>query len=202
MAALRSTDHVSRGVRKLLAQFRQPKIEALLSSFLAEVQKLENAAWEVADHLSIAAGFGTILDNIGRLVGRGRDGYSDDRYKVALRAQIRINRAIGNEADTIAVADLSTDTTDEFASRTFPPSSYLVDKITPLGDTPLSLLALNLRQVRPWGTRADLVYNESPRAEVFLCGWAQDPTLIPAAQGCGWEGDATIGGRLSASEEL
>jgi hypothetical protein len=103
-----STDHVERGLAKFLGQFRnKPLLSALLRSYLRRVQEVEDATWEVIYNRLLDNAEGVQIDIIGRIVGRGRNNLSDNDYKIAVRAQIRINRSSGRPEDVIDVARLS-----------------------------------------------------------------------------------------------
>lgn len=106
---VKDTNHEGRGVARLLEQFRRSgNLQAILRSYLRQLQRVEDAAWEVIEKRNLVDGFGVILDNIGRIVGRGREDLDDDHYRIAIRAQIRINRSQGKPKDFTDVAVLAT----------------------------------------------------------------------------------------------
>ncbi len=138
MAAERNVTHIARGLEKLLGQFQdKPILRALLTSYLRRTQRVEDMAWDVASRLNIESGTGWILDAIGRLVGRGRATYASDAvYRVALRAQIAINRSRGRVRDIVEVGRLSFGTV---VVKDYPPASYtatLQEQIDPASAIP------------------------------------------------------------------
>lgn len=155
-AQTRSTDHVARARERMLGQFRKaPILRALVSIRARRWQEIETAAWEVADKTaSIEDSIGVGLDAIGVLVGRGRDGASDDVYRIALRAQIRINRSAGQIADTLDVLSLSTGGTPHALETGHAAYQVWQDETSPAGEG--EALAVNLEQVRPLGVRGRL----------------------------------------------
>jgi len=201
MAVERSTSHVARGVKRWIGPLRQPKLQAWVSTSLKQIQKLEDAAWEVADYLNLTDGFGKILDMFGSLLDRGRNGLDDDDYRVALYAQGRILRAIGNDADVKEIGDLSTQLTDVIVTRDFPPASFVIECVIAL-PVALDPLVANLATIKPLGSRCDFVWNTAERADTFICGIDTDRTIGEGAQGCGLSSDPDLGGRLSVAMRL
>lgn len=99
MTYLRITDHAERGVARLIERYRQPKISALLASWLGEVQQLEDALY-----LQLTEGLTRQLDVLGRIVGQPRDGRTDEVFLAWIRARIQVNRSSGKTTQLIAVA--------------------------------------------------------------------------------------------------
>ena len=186
--------HVERGTDKLLSVLRKPRVEALLASRLRMWQRIENAAWEVAFALNIDSGFGIILDRIGKIVGRGRNGLSDAAYKIGLLAQIRINRSNGNPIDFSDVASLIGIDVSLF---NIGHSNFLIElSLPPADQETLSQIAANFAQMPALGQNGGVAYGYE--AHVALTGW--DLAAYDAADGLvhgvGWEFD-TDGGNAS-----
>lgn len=108
MIPVKLTDHVARGLAKLTDQFRgRPVIEAILSSYLHQIQLLEDATWKVIECRILSADtVGDQLDQIGKLVGEAREGRSDADYFPAIALRIKINRSDGRAEDILQVAAL------------------------------------------------------------------------------------------------
>lgn len=129
---VKDTNHEGRGVARLLEQFkRSGNLQAILRSYLRQLQKIEDAAWEVIEKRNLVDGFGIILDNIGRIVGRGREDLDDDHYRIAIRCQIRINRSQGKPKDFTDVAVLASPEGTEHSFTTFP-KTIIWEVLTPL----------------------------------------------------------------------
>jgi hypothetical protein len=199
-----ATDHETRGVQRLLSQFRNKYVfSAVLSSYLRRVQELENACWEVILTRNIRDGSGVILDSLGRIVGRQREGLEDDDYKIALRAQIRINRTQGKPEDVIDVARLSLPDGVKFVYTEHDVASIFVEVLDQVV-LKVSVLFRNLRATKAGGVRLFLIYSVDPPGEAFMMADynpADPQYLIPfydLAHGLGWESDPTMGGKLVA----
>lgn len=198
----RSTDHVARARAKILAQFRKaPFLRALIEIRARKWQAIEDAAWEVLDAQTIETAIGVGLDAIGVLVGRGRDGATDALYRLALRAQIRINRAQGNRRDTLEVAALTTPGIT-YSIHTYAPASYVVTPNAYLEPGAVGPLAINLSQVRPLGVQGSLsMYPAVGGTERALYG-SQGVYDPGPGRRYGWSSDDQLGGRYSHRRAL
>ena len=100
-------EHVNEGLARLIEQYKEsPNLRAWISSYLKQVQDLENAIWEVINLRFLPNAFGHQLDVLGKLVGLEREGLSDDLYRGAINLQIRINLSHGTPIDVLVVARL------------------------------------------------------------------------------------------------
>lgn len=118
---VQATDHETRGPARLLEQFRRSgNLRAILQSYLRQIQNLEDAAWEVIAARNLQVGTGVVLDNLGRVVGRGRGDLDDTNFRRALRCQIRINRSFGKPKDFTDVAGLAAPDGTTFAMMVYP----------------------------------------------------------------------------------
>lgn len=182
---IRSTDHEVRGPRRLLEQFKErPKLEAWLGTYLRQVQKLEDATWEVIDLRLLDAATGIQLDRIGKIVGRGRGESPDDlSYRQAIRAQIRINRSEGTPLDLAEVADLSVpDDTASFIFRNWGNGFVQVYMNGQAIDGVKAPIVFdNLRRTKAAGVRLHLVWSPDPPQTVFRFGGKSAADLAPGS---------------------
>jgi hypothetical protein len=194
----RVTDTVERGLALLLEQFKgKPLLEGLLSSYLAQVQKLEDCAWEVIDHTALEDLEGQALDDLGVLLRRGRDDLSDDDYRIALRAQIRINRSSGTTVDLQDVAILSVPDGTALAYDEYYPATVRFKIVGDSSAVNLSTFWVNLKATKLGGVRLFVEYGVTADEDMF----AFAPTTAGATDSNkGW-GDAVaggVGGRLAS----
>lgn len=99
------TDHEARGAARLTEQFKyQPAVVALLKSWLADVQEVEDAAFELQLARAVDSAEGTALDVVGALVGQGREGRSDTQYRIWIKGKVLVNRSRGRPHQLIAIA--------------------------------------------------------------------------------------------------
>ena len=101
------TDHVSRALHRLLSQFQgKPRWEALIASYVTQVQQLENEIWLLHTMCWIDSGEGQQLDDIGDVVGEARQGWSDDEYRGYLKARIRTSKSDGKIETLVRIVRL------------------------------------------------------------------------------------------------
>lgn len=191
----RNTTHVRRAREKLLGQFDGlPVLTALVDVRARRRQDLENAAWEVADYLlDLSRTFGQGLDQIGALVGCGRQGLSDAAYLVALRCQLRIIRSSGSILDTLAVGALATGGLTVLV-YVHGQASYTVRVVEALDTDAVAPLIRALAQVRPLGHNARLSYSVAAPAVQLVLGWSGG--TVAAAAPLGWSGGTVAGAGL------
>lgn len=99
------TTHVSDGVALLARVFRKDAIEAILSSWLTQVQELEAAFYDVLSITFANAGEDQ-LDQIGDLLGRPRAGLADDNYRLLLQGTALAIASSGTGPELHAIADI------------------------------------------------------------------------------------------------
>lgn len=97
--------HVLRSLGLRITQDQEsPRFAALISSYIEEVQLVENVAWQVLESRMLELATGAQLDLLGKLVGQERVGDSDDEYRVYIRARIAVNMSDGTADDVMRVA--------------------------------------------------------------------------------------------------
>lgn len=108
-------DHIREGLALLIPEYQDtPRWQAWIASFLAAVQELETAAfdlWEIP--LSIEQATAEQLNLIGRIVREDRNGRSDDLYRLALRVRVLVNRSQGRIEELIRIVELFEDLASE-----------------------------------------------------------------------------------------
>lgn len=90
-------------VNRLVQQYKQPKIEALVSALAAPAQDLEDALIQLYSQRWVNTAVGAQLDVLGKIVGIDRGGFSDDFYRLLIASRVLINRSNGGPEDIYAV---------------------------------------------------------------------------------------------------
>jgi len=107
MTIANDANHVSEGLALLLEQFKgKPKIAAVLSSFLKEIQDLEVVLQSLLNSRTIDNASDSTLDLIGRIVNQPRDILTDAEYRLWLKARIIINKSSGDIGEIYKVLQL------------------------------------------------------------------------------------------------
>lgn len=173
MSLTQITDYEARALDRLASQFKgKPVIAAILNSFSAEVQEIENMLFDLITKRSIDTGEGEQLDAIGRIVGQPRGGRTDDEYRVALRARIRINLATGQPNEILAAMRFIIPATSVRLTEFFP-ASFLLEFVGTITSLPDVLAAF--RAVKPAGVLGVLMQVVgNPFTTSFILTFAAD----------------------------
>jgi hypothetical protein len=186
----RRTDTIELGQSRALETLKKPLLQALLASRLRGLQMAEDALWEVVDYRNLDDGFGVILDSLGRIVGRGRDGQSDADFKISIQIQIIQNRASGVTSEYLAIGELLQPGAG-WAVIDQPPASFLIVAGTTITDP--ARAAREFEAIRALGTGMTLLVPPPAPSAALRWGWSGDAGIgIP---GAGWSSDDTVGGR-------
>lgn len=103
MSIVQKTDYETAGVDLLIGDLRKPKIEALLRSWLSELQLIENALWQLYVDRRLATAVGRSLAILGAIVGQKNYGWTDDVYRTWIGARIIALRSSGTPEELIAI---------------------------------------------------------------------------------------------------
>ncbi len=99
-------DHVAVGLERLLQQFKggaHPRIQALVAAPLDTSNRLEGVLWTLLTLTGLPDAVGGWLDEWGAILGLERDGWTDDRYRELLYAQLYALRSCGTVEDIYRV---------------------------------------------------------------------------------------------------
>lgn len=207
------TDHVAEALALLLEQYKeQPRLEALLTSYIAEAQYLEDTAVDVYLLRALAVATDAQLDTLGAIVGEMRNGRTDASFRRTIRVRILINNSDGRTEQLIVIADLFEAIGDGGGSvevRDYPPASILVVlHDATLAEDPAET-AIRLRLAKGGGIGLQLVHLPTGAdASTFALGsteaealtdFGTDGTFTRASPATVWDGSALT---RSASGEL
>jgi hypothetical protein len=102
--------HVQLGLSRLLAEYQDytdhPRVHDFLRTFLTQNQNLEDVSWQVFVERWPLTAVGVQLDVLGRLVGQGRGGRTDDQYRLWILARIAVNRSNGKIEELINILEI------------------------------------------------------------------------------------------------
>lgn len=193
MVTARSTDHVERAIKKVPSAFRGPRTIAILTSWIREKQARESAAHEVGDYaISPDLAFGAGLDQIGSIFLCGRRSYSDDAYRIAIRARGRAYRSGGRSRDLREVAEISAPLST-WTQTDYPPGSQIIYPDV-LESEEVLPIAENLAIAKCSGIRLFFAYSLQPTASQLSYRWDSDADVTSR----GWSYDVLpAGGRYS-----
>ena len=158
MSLEHTINHVSAACARLISPFRgQPNMEAHLSSYIRQVQEIEDAIYHVLTLRWVDTATGAQLDVLGRIVGVERLGLLDDQYRIRILARISNNVSKGVPDDMLALLRLLTGQTSEIEEQY--PAAFVMrspDVMTLDGD----VITGELNKSKPAGVR--MIYEWHP----------------------------------------
>jgi hypothetical protein len=187
------TDHIEAAKGRLLQQYKHsPRLSSLIEIlFGRQTQDIEDAAWQLYDRLDIDTCEGVQLDRIGTIVGLSRSGWSDDLYRILLKAKIGKNVSHGTLEDVISVWRLLAQANKVQVIENYPAQVDLYSD-TPI-DGEISSFVRNLMQdVVAAGVRVDFLAIIFSSSNAF--GFDPDD---PDVNGFGDYNDPDVGGELA-----
>jgi hypothetical protein len=96
-------DYETRGPEQLVERYRQPRIMAVLRSWLSELQYVEDVFWSLLTERIVDNASDARLDILGRILGQPREGRSDEVYRAWVAARVLVLRSSGQIEQLIAI---------------------------------------------------------------------------------------------------
>lgn len=162
-----SKDVIAAGLAQLVQQFQeQPKIRALLESWLGRLQEIEDAIEQLRTDRSLDTAEGVQLDGIGQILGLRRGGMDDEEYRGRLRVQLRVLYGEGTPEDILGALALAAPGLGVALHETFPAEVRVVvgEAVSP--ETGRLLWRL-VRTMKPAGVRAWMESGQTEPATSF-----------------------------------
>lgn len=153
----------------LLIEFfkEKPVFKAWLTTYVNQVQDLEDAYWYLYINRWIENAEGLQLDNLGDLVNEERNGLVDVDYRIRLRVRIRLNYSSGTDRDIIeSFALLFSDVTPPISLIESFPAGLIVKLNEYIVGSPF-VMASVLQDARGGGIDAQLWYHYQDEDESF-----------------------------------
>jgi hypothetical protein len=189
------TDHEGR-VSRFIEQFKnKPDLESLLRTYLAQLQDVEDALFEIILERVLDNAVGVQLDTLGEIVGQSRGALTDPRYRIAIKARIAINLSHSTSPDVIRVLLLLLEEFGEaFRLRDEPPAQLRVEVIDSLQSVDPDLAHALLELADPAGVRLLFQYNIALATDADKFKFADETT--GSTGGGGGLGDTVAGGQV------
>lgn len=164
------TNHVEAGLARLVEQLKdKPKLFALVSALLVQVQGVEDALWQLYTLRSIDTAEGHALDVIGKIVDEPRNAFDDAAYRQHIRARIRASLSSGTVRDILRVfACFGLTSTIERQA----PAGFVLRMLDAVPSTRVPILRRFLSEAKAAGVRAVLEWSEYPRDELFAMAFS------------------------------
>lgn len=107
MALVRNDQHLAESIAGLAPPFwGKPRIAALVKSYLAQIQALEDALWDVIVERELETADLERLKVLGKIIGQPRLTFDEETYRTVLKARALANVSQGRASDILAVLEL------------------------------------------------------------------------------------------------
>jgi hypothetical protein len=176
---------------------RQPLFQALLATYLGEVQKLEDAYWSLYIGTMLPAAAGDALDMIGDLVGEPRQGRTDAEYKLWITARARMLHSNGTPPDLISLARAVLPATVGAHLLEYYPGAITLELIGPVDLATAASLGAMYKQAKAAGVRIETISSVVDAGLVFTLGDAALAPEIDVQRGTS-SVDQLVGGVLAS----
>lgn len=183
---MKITENIAHETEALAALFEQfigkTNIEEMLSSFVQEVQEIENVLYSLFDERLLDTAVGAQLDLLGRIVEEPRKSSDDEQYRKFIRGRIAANRSSGTIPELLNLLTIISEIGDEYIIREYYPASLVAESQQAVLSAGIALFA----DTTYTNTTADrlMVY---PRLGVTEVPWFASVAieLLQAAKGAG-----------------
>jgi hypothetical protein len=172
MTLAQNTLVVQQGLALPIYDVRRPRFNALLQSYLVQIQELEDAAWSVYIGTMLPAAAGDALDMLGELVGQPRGGRTDAVYKQWIAARVRLGGSSGRPPDLIGILRAVLPTTVTIVLIEYFPGDIVIDLLGIVDAQTALQLAEIVQEAKAAGVRVGLVSSISEPGEAFTLGGA------------------------------
>lgn len=196
-------DHVAKGVSRFIEQYKnKPRMEAWVTSYLLEIQAVEDAIYDVYTLRWLDNATGAQLSMLGQIVGQHNPGLSDADYKVLIRARIAVNRSNGKPDELIEILRLMAASTGanpiliELTENY--PAAHVIQLISDIGTVDPDLIFDMLTQADAAGVELNFVFSYDPPGEQFQFSAGTTATDDDVSTGFGNTIDAGDGGKLAS----
>ncbi len=164
------SEHDEIAARKLAPPFwGKPFIAALLSSFMREIQRLEDEVWNILDIRTLPNADLPRLKVLGKLVGQPRLNFSTESYRLLIEARALANVSRGRGSDLLAVLELLVGPGNYILLELGDATLYLT-VIQTLTEEGVDMAAQVLPDTRAAGVGLQLLFTSTSFADVFRWG--------------------------------
>lgn len=190
MTLAHNTAHVAEGLDTLIYDLRQPKLQALAASYLAEVQELEDAFWSLYLGTMIRGSVGQALDRLGALVTQPRENRSDAVYRLWILARALVLRSSGKPPQLIAIARMVLPAGVQVVIRDEYPAGMTIRLVGLLDEETGIALAALLRSAKASGVRLLVTWTSSSTPFRYA---PSGVAVVPSPNGYGAGAYAAVG---------
>lgn len=169
------SQHEEIAARKLAPPFwGKPFVAALISSFMREIQTLEDTIWEFLELRTLPLADLPRLKVLGKIVGQPRLSFDEETYRTVIEARGLANVSRGRASDILAVLDVLLGS-GQYQLTEMGNAVLYVTALQPVDAQGLATVVEILPDVRSAGVGMQFLY--SPDADIARWGtatWGSD----------------------------
>lgn len=193
MIATQITNHVAQAIDRLLQQYKgQPRIEAILTAFVEQIQEAENAIYSLDAGRQLSSAVGAQLDELGTLLNYERGGLSDAVYLIFLRGVIARNFSDGTLTAIREELVLLLDAEETLIFENFPAEFSAQFSDSSRDSTLFATIARFVQECAGAGIRFGSLTEFAASGDAFAFVGGNFP-----AKGFGDTGDPSLGGQFA-----
>lgn len=201
MAEIEKIDYYSRAINRLLSQYKdKPRIYSWIKSRAIIWQEIEDNAFEIMVQRALQNNLavGDLLLKIGKIVGQGPEGQTDDVFNLLIRARIKANRSSGQQEELIEILSILAPGLSIYF-RNYYESSYWIYADGPLPTPPYLVAQSFIGKATAGGVKMMFVWTEleADKTMIFDSIYGGVPSVD--TQGFSSIYDSTLGGGLAGA---
>lgn len=177
------SEHVTRGVARLIDRYRHERTSALLASWLGEVQAVEDALWQLLVERSVDSAVGAQLDVLGAIVGQPREGRDDETYRLWISARNMVSRSSGTTTQVLAIARQIVPAGVDATLEEHYPAAFVVRLHGPIDERTGYHVAHMLHLAKAAGVLFQMTWAVDPDADIFTMATLPDTSDLDSALG-------------------
>lgn len=156
------TNHAELALERLREQYKnKPQLMALIDAWNGQIQELEEVLYGLSTSRSISSAFGYQLDLLGQLLGKSREGRTDEEYRIVLLAKVAQNISRGTPEDVIGVFKILTSSSQVQLADGYNGEVYLLAD-HPLTQDQINIILREMDSVVPAGVRVNALGSFDP----------------------------------------
>lgn len=197
MAITHITNHYELAVARLPQVYKdKPRFLSWLKAYCDRIQNIEDTVWDIYEGRLLQNNpTGNLLVKLGIIVGQGSLGYSDDVFRLLIKARIPTNKSDGRKATMVKIAGILAPGL-VIRSFTLPLSTFFLEVDGPVTVNPYAMYSF-LRQALGAGIRLEFSYTTIAASSTLTWGSSYAATNPGASQspGSSYQPGGPLGGK-------
>lgn len=171
-----NSSYVTEAKARLLSMYKgRPIVEGMLTAYVKQIQRIENALWDIILNRNLETTNSACLDGIGTILQEERKGRTNDEYRAALRIRQLVLRSQGKRHQLSQIISLSAAGSTWRYWDAYPAGFFVYFAGTLQA---FKALAKGLRDAKAAGVEGQLSWYTTP-SDLFVWGDSTGGTTSP-----------------------